>query len=378
MTQVYEINDIEELDSYRLLWNSWLPQTPRATFFNTWDWLVTYWRHFGHDQELRVLVVRSAGTDIGMLPLCVRRERHGFGPMRVLGYPLDDWGPWYGPIGSNRAATMLAAMQYLRDADRDWDAIDLRWNGPPASDGGRARRSMQVAGLLSDEQPYQNMSIVELEGGWGKYLAGRSRKVRHEIRRVMRRTFDDRKVEFIRHRPGPAREGDGDPRWDLFEMCQQVAQASWQATSTNGNTLTHERVRDFLRDAHEVAANKGMLDVNLLVVDDQPAAFAYNYHYDGRVTGLRMGFDPRIGPSGLGTALLLRAIEDSAQRGDATYDLGPGDSRFKRHFRTRSESSYRLRYLPIGSWRSQAVRLAGWARRRLRRPTEEVGKPASA
>ena len=378
MAEVHEVNDLEELAGYRLLWNSWLPQTPRATFFNTLEWLDTYWRHFGHDQQLRVLVVRSGGSDVGILPLCVRTERHRFGRMRVLGYPLDDWGPWYGPIGSNRAATMLAAMQYLRNSERDWDAIDLRSNGPPASDGGRARRSMQVVGLLSQEQPYQTMSIVDLGGDWEEYLAGRSCKHRHEIRRVLRRVFGDDDVQYIRHRPAPARDGDGDPRWDLFAMCQQVALASWQATMTNGNTLTHERVRHFLRDAHQIAAHNGMLDLNLLLVDDRPAAFAYNYHYDGRVTGLRMGYDPTVGCSGLGTALLVRTLEDSFTRGDASYDLGPGEARFKRQFRTRTETSYRLTYWPLGSWRSQAVRLAHWARQRLQRPAEEFGKPASA
>jgi CelD/BcsL family acetyltransferase involved in cellulose biosynthesis len=378
MTEVYAVTDIEELASYRLLWNSWLPQTPRATFFNTWEWLDTYWRHFGHDQELRVLVVRSGGSDIGILPLCVRTERHRFGPLRVLGYPLDDWGPWYGPIGSNRAATMLAAMQYLRDSQRDWDAIDLRWNGPPASDGGRAGRSMQIVGLLSAQQPYQTTSLVERVGDWEQYLAGQSRKHRHEIRRVLRRVFDDHGAQFIRHRPAPTREGDGDPRWDLFAMCGQVALASWQATLTTGNTLTHERVRHFLRDAHQVAAHNGMLDLNLLMVDDRPAAFAYNYHYDGRVVGLRMGYDPTLGYSGLGTALVLRSLEDSFNRGDASYDLGPGESRFKRHLRTRTETSYRLSYWPLGSWRSQAVRLTRWAKQRLRRPAAEIGKPASA
>jgi CelD/BcsL family acetyltransferase involved in cellulose biosynthesis len=161
-------------------------------------------------------------------------------------------------------------------------------------------------------------------------------------------------------------------------MCGQVALASWQATLTTGNTLTHERVRHFLRDAHQVAAHNGMLDLNLLVVDDRPAAFAYNYHYDGRVVGLRMGYDPTLGYSGLGTALVLRSLEDSFNRGDASYDLGPGESRFKRHLRTRTETSYRLSYWPLGSWRSQAVRLTRWAKQRLRRPAAEIGKPASA
>ncbi len=389
MVEVQEINDLDELAGYRLAWNSWLATTPRATFFNTFDWLENYWRHFGQNQRLRVLLVRSAGTPIGILPLCVRTERHGFNSLRVLTYPLDSWGSWYGPLGSNSAATMLAAMQHIRHTNRDWDTIDLPSTAPPSRDGGRVGRSMRVVGLLSQQTAYETSSLVNFGGGWNDYLAGKSHKARHEMRRVLRRVFDGHRVfdshdvEYIRHRPAPAREGDGDPRWDLFAMCQQVALASWQATSTTGTTLTHERVRHFLRDAHAIAARNGMVDVNLLLIDGRPAAFAYNYHLHGRLTGLRVGYDASLVqsgqvPPGLGTALMLRSIEDSCERGDVSLDLGRGESLFKRSLRTHAEASYRMIYAPLGSWRSQAARLSQWAKQRFGPANDDSGKAASA
>jgi CelD/BcsL family acetyltransferase involved in cellulose biosynthesis len=363
MIEVQVIDDIEELAAYRLLWRSWLPATPRASFFHTLEWLETYWDHFGSDQELRALVVRSAGKAIGILPLCIRKRRYRLGMVRVLGYPLDDWGTWYGPVGSNRAAAILAAMQYLRRANRDWDLLELRWTCPPWSDGGRAARSMRVVGMLTEQQAHQTTSVVDFGDDWEGYLAKRSRNVRHEMRRVLRRVFESQNVSYLRHRPGPACEGDGDPAWDLFAMCQQVALASWQGSSTTGNTITHDGARHFLRDAHAVAARLGMVDMNLLLVDGQPAAFSYNYHYLGRLTSLRIGYDPSLACSGLGRALLLRSMQDSFERGDESYDLGPGDSRMKRELRTRTEASYQLTHVPLNSWRSQAIRLARWAKR---------------
>ncbi len=185
---------------------------------------------------------------------------------------------------------------------------------------------------------------------------------------------------FATVRVRPAKD-DGDPRWDLFAMCQQVALASWQATSTTGTTLTHERVRHFLRDAHAIAAHNGMVDVNLLLVDGRPAAFAYNYHFQGRLTGLRVGYDAALeqsgpGRAGLGSALMLASIEDSCQRRDVSLDLGPGETPFKRRLRTHSEVSYRMIYAPLDSWRSQAVRLSRWARLKLRPSSVDVGKTA--
>jgi CelD/BcsL family acetyltransferase involved in cellulose biosynthesis len=377
MAEVLEINDIEDLSQYRLAWNALLPETPGASFFHTIDWLETYWRHFGQDQKLRVLVVRSAGSTVGIVPLCVRRERYRLGTLRVLTYPLDNWGTWFGAISPYPAATMLAAMQHIRRATRDWDMIELRWTGPEKEDRGRAARAMRAANLLTAKQEYQTTSIVDLPESWDEFVAGKSSTLRRQFRRTLRQMFEERGAEFVRHRPAPAREGDGDPRFDLYGMCEEAAQASWQGTVTNGNTLTHARVRDYCRDAHAAAARLGMVDVNVLQLEGRPAAFLYNYHYQGRITALRTGYDASAGNDGVGSALILKSIEDSIHRGDRQIDFGPGEREHKRRLRTRTETSYRLTYTPLGSWRSQAVRWGRWVKQRWERAATERAAPAT-
>src|SRR6185369_1810524 len=136
-------------------------------------------------------------------------------------------------------------------------------------------------------------------------------------------------------------EGDVDPRWDLYAMCESVAHASWQSEVVNGNTLTHERVREYFHATHAAAARLGMVDVNVLNVHGKPAAFLYGYHCNGNVTALRTGFDA-ANDGGIGSALMLQVIQDSCRRGDRTIDFGPGEREHKRRLRTRTESTYRL------------------------------------
>jgi preprotein translocase subunit SecE len=57
MHEVREINDIDALAEYRDVWSRLLVETPGATFFESFDWLAVYWRHFGRKQKLRVLMV---------------------------------------------------------------------------------------------------------------------------------------------------------------------------------------------------------------------------------------------------------------------------------------------------------------------------------
>ena len=361
MPSVLEINDPDALASYRLLWNALLPQTPGATFFQSVDWLQTYWRHFGRGQKLRVLVVFAAGEPAGILPLVVRTETTRIGQVRTLTYPLHDWGSFYAPLGPNPTATLVAGLEHVRSTRRDWDLLDLRWVDP-GRDRGRTPAAMQAAGFRPRRQVWDQTAVVDLSDSWDDYWRSRTPKWRQDVNRVHRRLADRGEVRYVRHRPQGTAYGDGDPRWDLYDACVALAEKSWQGSSTTGTTLSHADVRTFLRDVHAQAAAAGAVDVNLLYVGERPVAFQYNYAYRGSVFGLRKGFDPAWAAVAPGTVLQRFSLEDSFRRGDSLYDLGPGSLESKRSWSTDSVASCRYTYYPAAVPRAQVLRLKHWLR----------------
>ena len=374
MADVVEVDNLEELASYRLLWQSLFPDAPRASFFHTYDWFATYWKHFGRQRQMRVLVIRAAGSPIGIVPLCVGRERYHLGNLRVLTYPLSDWGLWYGPIGANQSGSMFMATKHLLHTRRDWDMVDLRWVPAQHAADSAVSRAMWSAGWNPRKSIYQQSSILHLSGyDWNSYFSSRSKKWRHETRRQLRALQRQGKVSFQRHRPAGMARGDSDPRWDLYEDCLVVSKRSWQAQSKLGNTLCREHVQPFLRDCHQAAAKLGMLDLTLLRVDGRPVAFQYNYCYEGTIYGLRMGYDRELSQLCAGNVLLHYSLEDSFQRADHSIELGIGDFPFKRRLRTDVEASYRFTYYPWSAWRAQGVRLTRWLKSR-RTETATIAK----
>lgn len=345
MIRVTEINELSELASYRLLWQALLPQTPRASFFQSLDWLEVYLSHYGHDQRLRVLVVHAGGHPIGILPLVVRTEQTRLGQVRLLTYPLHDWGTFYGPIGPNPTATLIAGLQHIRRTERDWEVLDLRWVDLDGADRGRTERALENAGFNPQHAPWMRCAKIDLAGDWDSYWATRTSHWRTNVRRSEKRVAELGPVTYLRYRPQGAAYGEGDPRWDLYDACEQVAGASWQAASQTGTTLTHDEVRGFFRDAHEVAARAGAVDLNLLYVDGRPIAFNYAYQYRGYVFGLRMGYDAHA-TKGAGTVLQMHMIRDSFNRGDHTYDLGAEYLGCKRFWPTHILASHRYTYFP--------------------------------
>jgi CelD/BcsL family acetyltransferase involved in cellulose biosynthesis len=356
MPDVIEINSLEEMRPFQLCWRSLLQQTAGASFFQSWEWLDAYWRHFGATQKLRVLVVGGLGSPLGIVPLVVRREPTRVGWLRVITYPLHDWSTYYGPLGPHRTATLTAAFRYLAATPRDWDLLDLRWTNREI-DHGRTPLAMEFAGFPSWEQTWKTTPIVQLNSTWEDYLATRGSRFRHNLRRSARLAARLGRVRYERLRPAGAANGDGDPRWDVFDELQELAGQSWQGSSHDGTTLSHDEVRGFLRDVHQVAARAGAVDMNLLRIDGRLAAFTYNYIHAGGLQGLRTGYHPDFARISPGSLLLARSVEDSCRRGDQHLDLGADPASYKHRWSTRTETSYRYTHYASGSPRGQILRL---------------------
>ena len=350
---VREVNDIDQLQSLQSDWFRLLLQTAEASFFQSLEWLTAYCRHFGQGEQLRTMLVEQDGVLIGIVPLVVRRMRLG---TRVVGYPLDSWGTSYGPVGQSPEQILTAALVELR-RQGGWDLLDLRWASGAQADA--VSRALSSAGMKAQRLCEESASWVELAGSWDEYWMSLTSKWRNNVRRSEKKLARLGSVGCEHYRAG-AGPGDVDPRWDLYEMCEQVAGASWQAVSTSGNTLTHETVRNFLRDVHKEAARRGCVSMHLLKLSGQPIAYAYNYVLQGRVFGLRAGYDPNFAQAGPGSVLLARMMREGIRRGDRVFDLGEGASRYKRHWRNRLVDTFRFYHYRPASVRAQAHRLKHW------------------
>ena len=354
MLQVSEINDLRGLDPLRGAWREQLAVTPGYSLFQTLDWLEETWEHYPLPQKLRVVVIERCGQPVGIVPLCVRTEIRKLGALRVLTYPLNDWGTFYGPISADPSTAIGAAVGHVAATARDWDLIDLRWVDEAGSEFMAVGQSMRSAGLEFRARPRMEVRLCRMADGWEKYLTSRSRNWRREMRSDLAALESIGEVRLVRHRP---LAGANDPVLDdeIFETCASIAEKSWQAADPAQSTLSSSRVRDVLKRVHLRAAALGMLDANLLTVGGKPVAFNYNYLAGDRTYGLRSGFDQTAGLDNCGKILIYKMLEDAFQRGDAEYSFGPGRQPYKDRFATDMRRAYTFRHFARRSLRSQLM-----------------------
>ena len=357
MLEIVEINELSSLAEYREAWDLLYAATPGANFFQSFSWLEVYWKFFSENQHFRVLVIKKNGTPLGFLPLVEKNITTRMGRLRLLTFPLDNWGSFYGPVGSEPGKILATSLEYLQKQPNRVDFFELRWIGRYEGEKDLYSEAFEQAKMPFYQTLWDQTSLVCFAGGWEAYKSSRKGKWLRQLRQAIEKLHQGHQVGYICYRPGGKATNEIDPRWDLYDACEAIAQKSWQADSPDGTTLSHETIRGFLREVHVAAAREGAVDLNLLYLDDQPAAFIYGYRHEGYAFGLRRGFDAEKSSLGLGNILLWMTLEESARRGDRLYDMGPGSLESKRYFQTDLTPTYRFSHFPPGaSWRTWLMR----------------------
>ncbi len=356
MIDVLELNSLRDLEPFHADWRRLLLQTANYSFFQTLEWLQTSWNYYAGDQRLRVLVVRREGAPLGIVPWCVRTERRRIGPLRVLTYPLNDWGTFYGPLGPDPWTTIRAALRHVAETPRDWDLIDLRWVDEAADEFLAIGEGFREASFEYRARPRMEVRHCRFADGWDAYLKSRSRNFRRKMKHDVDTLAGAGEVRLQRYRPAPGAGTDAE-HLAIYDICELLSAKTWQADDPSQSSLSSPRVRDMLRQTHLVAARLGMLDTNILYVGDRPVAFNYNYVAEGRTYGLRCGYDPTTGLESCGRVLLSKMLEDSFRRGDVEYNFGPGRQPYKERFSTEMRHAYTFRHFARYSLRSQLLHL---------------------
>lgn len=354
--EVIEVNAWSTLRYYQRIWDTLWRQTPGATFFQTYQWLALYGKHFGEGKALRVFLVVANGETIGIVPMVEQERQTKLGRFCALSYPLDHWGSYFGPIGSQPALTLICVMRYLAQQRGSWELLDLAWLDPER-DHGRTANALKMSGLEANARPGKRVAEIDLTDGYAAYLSSRKASFRQNLKRLTRRA-EKAGITFQRFRPQADLTAD---ETGYYDQIVDLAERSWQGASKEGYTLSHARVAPFLREAHAAAAERGLVDIAMLRQEEKVIAYCYNYHHQGTIQGLRTGYDREFRHFGPGTVLYGLMLDDGAKRGDQRYDLGADHQQAKRHWVSDWKPTQTIcHYRPVGAGRSLALK---WSHR---------------
>ncbi|HEU0052458.1 MAG TPA: GNAT family N-acetyltransferase [Longimicrobium sp.] len=314
----------EALNALRGEWSA-LWERSAATPFQSPEWLLAWWRHFG-GAGLRALAVRREGELIGLAPLFVHGFPDGTRQVTPVGNGLSDHVDLLAARG-REGEVADAALGWLAEHTDEWDTADFRdlpagsaLLGAPLPDG--------IAAAEEEEVPAPALRLASaLEDAVPSAFL---KKLRYYRRRLER----EHTVETVR--------ADGDNWRPLFDALVALHSARWLRRGERG-MFDDRATRLFHREVIAAFAARGWLRMYALLLDGRIVAVHYGFAAKGRAYYYLGGFDPAFERLSVGTVLVGHAIEEAAREGCREMDFLRGREPYKYAWGAIDRSQRRLR-----------------------------------
>ena len=318
---------IATLDEFRICREAWdnLALSMRfPTVFCTWEWIHTWWEHFGAKNTLAIVFIYDDTELKGILPLFVYRTlfKGGWLTGRILSYcGTTDVYPDHLDIicASHDTEECMAAVEsFLSTQYRAWDVIQL-----PLITEDSALASWTRTGGFPFKVGINEASVapyIPLTEDFERYIGRLDKKTRYNVRSRRKKLYDQHRFEYVICGAGEEKEG----LEAIFHLHELRAKKKGITSTFEGGKIRafHDSLIDRVRD-------KGWISLSLLRNETDTIAASYNFMFGNRVFSYQKGNHPAWGQFGPGSVILHECIQDAFSRGFEEYNLLQGNEAYK-------------------------------------------------
>ena len=314
--RILKVEDYSAFLDLKDKWHGLLPQCDN-TIFSTWEWISTWWRHFGEGRKLRVLVAQENDEILGIAPLMLSRYNfRNLGTFHKIEF-IGNWDSDYNDfILVRKNANCIKLFLNCLIEFSDWDSLELRDINEESSSVNAllAMHSSQTPKLevdVSNLCPY-----IILPTSMDIFVSGLGSNTRKNLRRYMRKLCLKHKVAFKTHHDfGSTREA--------METFFRLHQKRWESLGQPG-AFVDQASRDFHVEIAEIFDKRNWLALHFLTANDEPVAAAYTFDYNLKKYARLTGFDPDFSRFRVGNLLKMHIIEECIKKGFIEYNLSRG------------------------------------------------------
>lgn len=266
-------------------WNALAENRP-SSFFSTFDYVRTAWKHFHKPADRLFLLVLHDGPSVACIaPFYIRSQRSRGIPLRRIRF-ISTWEgdrPQIITMGSEEAA-WRDIMAFLEREFRDWEVLELveqPVEGPEGSGWSFLLRS----GWHWESAPGGVDHYVSLSGSWEDYLKSLDSNTRNNWRRRSRRLSSSPEgyaVEWISE-PGRIREA--------LSRFVALERSGWKTDAGIG-VAKDESHRAFYEDLLLRLAAKGQALFCFLKSGGEDMASTINFVQQDRILGRHTTYSP--------------------------------------------------------------------------------------
>ena len=180
-------------------------------------------------------------------------------------------------------------------------------------------------------RPEEVCPTVKLPGSWDEYLAGLSKKDRHELRRKLRRLYSAGDVRYH-----VAAQCDGFPK-DLEEFLGLL-----EGSRVDKAAFMTPKMRGFFRNTLSGLAKMGAVRLSFLEVDGKRVSSTICFDYDNRYFLYNSGYDTEYSHLSVGLLLKALCLKQAIENGKTEFNFLRGAEPYKYHLGAVDEVVYTI------------------------------------
>ncbi len=316
----------EQFLNYKTEWADALQRSGDNHIFLTWEWLSTWWKHFGDERIFSLITVSDDEKLVAAAPLMRSKYKLAglkLTKMEFIGTPAADYQTFL--LADKKAECAKLMMDYANHASSKWDCIEFE-DVPEDSDTIKALKTCSGKKLELAERNLNICPYIILPNKFEAYFQGLGSNWRRNMRRWDKRLQNDFKVNFYIH-------NDLDTLDTAMKTFFNLHQMKWQSENSAG-AFADPKFRDFHLSVARSFAERGWLNLCFLTLNNQPVSAIYAFKYRNKMFNYLTGFDPKYFDYHLGHLLFLYSIKNSIDNGLNEFDFMRGDESYKQNWNT--------------------------------------------
>lgn len=309
---IEELTSIDELQSIEAPWRDLCLRDPAATPFQSPDWILPWFRHFGSGEILTIATRGEGGRLDALAPLFILRDDDD--PTESLGMLIGTGNTDYLDVLRTPGTNIDELVARFSAADcAMWDLQQLR----------------SVSPLLTAAAPTGHEDLVEqqdaclvlpVEGAGDDLQNITSTHFRKKLRYYRRSLEKEGAVTF--------ETPDSSTLDSFMQTLFDLHAARWRVRGLPG-MLAAEVDQSFHREVARRMLAAGALRMHAMRVGDQVAAIFYGFAHHHTVYYYLGGYDPSLEKLSPGTLIVAHVIAAAVREGATTFDFLRGAEDYK-------------------------------------------------
>ncbi|MDH5513384.1 MAG: GNAT family N-acetyltransferase [Gammaproteobacteria bacterium] len=320
------LSDLADIERLEPMWRALESRVSDRTVFVTWDYLITWYRHYGGIYGEPLVGVARKGDDlVGIAPLVVRRSTVGRIPVRRVDFACYDGeaGEFLIVDDNPEAAGELVGSAVKT---MPFDVIRLSNFTSNSAKLDSVEQAAREQGLRLHREDYA-YATVDLKSGYDAYYRSMGRNFRRNLKRM-----DERLAGIGQVRIEGARIGcDQSMIEPVVQRLFAIEAESWKAVKRGYPLAAHHR--RFIQEIGERFGPQGKLDIAILTIGGVDAAYLMALMEHGVYYDVTISYSEKFSAASPGTYLMLLLMAELPSRGVHTV-VSHGPHAYKKRWAT--------------------------------------------